>query len=144
MNTTVKITTFGSEDVKFEFISRATTAQHMYDIMRQSNTEQECGGEFNSLQDKIDSFLTINGCYFGLNVEFFPGISDVFFCIKGAINLDKNRTNNLDITTMLGEEILGTVLLEIRNHFGFTGWSTKLNSETSTHHGFKDLQVFKH
>jgi hypothetical protein len=109
-----KITTnFNSLHLRMS--KRITTPVDVYNIMLKLNTEQETGGEFDTLLYNIEEIYKDKEFSIDLRYEIFPGREDIIFELNIIITIHKGSA--LDIKDLDTEPILGTVFKEIREHF---------------------------
>ena len=94
---------------------RITTPVDVYRIMLKLNTEQETGGEFDTLLYNIQEIHKDKKFSIDLRYEIFPGREDIIFELNIIITILKGSA--LDIKDLDTEPILGTVFKEIREHF---------------------------
>ncbi len=103
--------------VKITMTERIETAADAYNIMLKLNTEQETSGEFNNLLHNISSVYEGKDFHVHIIPEMFPGRTDVIFEL--TIHIDMHTGCKLDTKEIDTEQILGTILKEVREHFNF-------------------------
>lgn len=96
---------------------RIETAVDAYNIMLKLNTEQETSGEFNNLLYNISLVYKDKDFSVDIFPEIFPGREDIIFEL--TIHINMHEGSKLDTKDIDTEAILGTILKEIREHFGF-------------------------
>jgi len=103
--------------LSFNLTQRFTTAFEMYNLMLKLNTEQETGGEFDTLTEKLREEFLQYEVHIDLSPQFFTGREDVIFELSVYIQL--NKDSKLDNKDLLKEFVLGTILKYIKDHFNF-------------------------
>jgi hypothetical protein len=100
---------------KFSFVltERLTTARETYDIMLKLNTEQETGGEFDTLLDNLNVICKDKDFEIYVHPDLFTGRLDVILELFVTISLGKTT----DVKDVDNELVLGSILKEIKQHF---------------------------
>ena len=103
--------------LSFRMVERIESAVDAYNIMLKLNTEQETSGEFDILRFKLSQICKGKDFDIEIYPEMFPGRQDVVFELNVDINIHSN--SSLDVNDIDTEDVLGTVLKEIKEHFNF-------------------------
>jgi hypothetical protein len=104
----------GYNKYTFRLTERLTTAKDTYDTMLKLNTEQETMGEFNILLDNLREISKDKDFDIDIHPDMFTGREDVILELNITIGLGKT----MDVKDVDNELVLGSILKEIRDHFG--------------------------
>lgn len=107
----------GYKNLSFDLVQRYTNAKDTYNLMRKLNTEQETSGEFDNLLYKIEEDLKGHKLYLNISYQIFEGYEDIIFEL--SVDITMNDSCKLDNKDLVKEHILGSILLQIKNHFNF-------------------------
>jgi hypothetical protein len=124
--------------VEFTFTTRATTAVEMLDLELALQSEQETKGRWDILIESIYEVMDPLEVAFSIMPEYFRGTQDVIFELR--VHITARQDCKLDVES---EQISGTILTAVCNHFGWTGWDTPKLAETFESKRFKHLDAFK-
>lgn len=107
----------GYKNLSFVLTERYTTAVDTYNLMLKLNTEQETSGEFDILLQKLYENVKKYNLFIEVHPNFFVGREDVILEI--SVNITMNKDCKLDNKDLVKEYILGSILKDIKEHFGF-------------------------
>jgi hypothetical protein len=120
--------------LSFRMTCRIESAVEMYNIMQKLNTEQETSGPYDILIANLSEICEGKEFDIHISSEMFPGRADVIFGLCCVINIHSG--SKLDIKDIDTEQVLGTILKEIKNHFDFyyKSYPDSVRSEVIKHY----------
>ena len=144
MNNVLSVKEFYDYRVAFTITKRISSAIDMLTFHEKCNTEQETDGEFDLFHRELSEALEPYNVFYNVDIGYFKGVEDVIVQIGVFIN---QRGENPEKTVSLkDEQIVGTLLVHLFKHFGFSTESYGYNRVVLNEEGYgrdmKKLTIF--
>ena len=144
MNSVLSVKEFNNYNVAFTITKRISSAIDMLTFHEKCNTEQETDGEFNVFERELSDALQPYNVFCSFHIKYYRGVEDVIVEINVCIT---QREENPEKTVSLkDEQIVGTLLVHLFKHFGFStksyGYDRVVLNEEGYGRDMKKLTIF--
>lgn len=119
---------------------RLRTAMEMFDFQSKTHSHSEYQGCWDIFLDELGDLLKDKSVNVDFSFEHYKGVSDMIVEVKVFI---RQKDNETEIHDIYSEQISGTVLQELFNHFELRGWKTPTLEGRMNKDELEKLIVFK-